>query len=92
MGLMERKAVLRITLGSLIFLIGICLLLLVFKFGFEMYQTEFVLSEGLKKENLLGELTSYGVTFIVKVIALFVMTVVSSCLSNKGISLIFKDK
>ncbi len=88
---MESKTSIRITLGIVTFLIGIGLLVLVFILSFNLFGSTFVLPKDAKQAQVLSELTSYTMSFFVKIGALIVMTIVASVLTNKGIALTFKD-
>ena len=89
--IMENKSTVRITLGIITFLIGIGLLVFVFILCFNLFGSTFVLSKDAKQAQVLSELTSYTISFFIKIGALIVMTIVASVLTNKGISLTFKD-
>ena len=88
---MENKSTVRITLGIITFFVGIGLLILVFILSFNLFDSTFVLPKDAKQAQVLSELTSYTMSFFVKIGALIVMTIVASSLTNKGISLTFEE-
>ena len=89
---MENKSSMRIVMGAVAFLVGIGLLVIVFLMSYSLFNSEFILPKDAQNKDIIGLLTNYGVSFLVKVVTLFIMTIVASILSNKGISLIFKDE
>ena len=88
---MKDKTSIRIILGIITFFVGIGLLILVFILSFNLFDSTFVLPKDAKQAQVLSELTSYTMSFFVKIGALIVMTIVASSLTNKGISLTFEE-
>lgn len=78
--------------GTAVFALGILLLLTVFFLGYNMYVNDFISVDSIKERKAIEILTEWGVSFVIKSVSLLIMTVAASCLTNKGIDIMFRNR
>ena len=92
---MKNKVSARTVFGLIVVFAGVGLLVFVFILGYNMFAA-YTIEECLNQKNILQKLTEFAVGFLVKALALLLMTAVGSVIAGKGIDMLFmlpvKDK
>lgn len=89
---MNNKISANIIIGSVVFLFGIAMLVFVFVLGYNMFVGDALIAQKFKDVKMADALVAWGKTFVTKAVAIILMTVVASCVTGKGIDILFKEK